>query len=351
MTLAINGRFYAAPLTGVQRYAIEITRRLVEQSDVVLLLPANANAELLPPNARAARGRLSGHAWEQLELRSMARAEGPHTLLHLAGTAPFGSHDDIVVIHDVLPLTHPQWFGRRFRMWRTVVLRAMARQAAHIITASEWARAEIVRELSVPADRISITTQGIEPFDEPASPELVASVRARLGLHGEFLLAVGAGDPRKNIPFLSEVVQEWRRRGGRSLELVAVGAPHRPWLAREAGPDSNVRMVGHVDDATMHALYTAASTLCFPSLAEGFGRPPIESIACGTPSITSNYDAVAEIADAATHVLPLDPMAWADALEQTTRSRTSEAERQALRARYNWDTAARQLLASCMACV
>jgi glycosyltransferase involved in cell wall biosynthesis len=350
MTLAINGRFYAAPVTGVQRYAIEITRHLAAQSDVVLLLPANARRELLPAKVRTVQGRLNGHAWEQLELRSMARRQGAPTVLHLAGTAPFRCDNDVVVIHDVLPLTHPQWFSRSFSLWRRVVLRAAGAHAAHITTSSKWARDEIVRELSVPADRITLTTQGLDPFSSPASAELVAAVRARLGLPDEFLLAVGAGDTRKNIAFMSGVLEEWRRRKGRPLELIAVGAPQRQWLASDSQSSNEFRTLGHVDDVTLHALYSAASTLCFPSLAEGLGRPPLEAIACGTPSVVADYGAVTEIADAVTRVVPLEVTAWADALEQTTLSRPSEATRQAVRARYNWDTAAEQVLAVCMAC-
>src|SRR5688572_294496 len=205
MRLGVNGRFYAAHRTGVQRFAVEIASRLLE--DATLFLPANAGPpDWLPRSTRVVRGRLSGHAWEQLELPRQIRASGCEVVLHMAGTAPIRTVGHVLVIHDVLPLTHPEWFTRAFRLWRRVVLQRSARKASAIVTVSECAREEIVRTLGVEPQRIWVARQGVEPFDHPASPAAVARVRKKYWLAGPFLLTVGAGDPRKNLPFLGRVL-------------------------------------------------------------------------------------------------------------------------------------------------
>src|SRR5436190_416831 len=162
MRLGINGRFYRAQVTGVQRFAIEITRRLTTQADVVLFLPADA-PEVAVPAKEQLRGHMRGHAWEQFELPGMMARAQCDTVLHMAGTAPLRCSGDVIMIHDVLPLTHPQWFSSSFRIWRRAVLERAVPRAAHVLTASEWSRREIMRSLHVPDARISLVTQGLEP--------------------------------------------------------------------------------------------------------------------------------------------------------------------------------------------
>jgi glycosyltransferase involved in cell wall biosynthesis len=349
MRLGVNGRFYAARVTGVQRFALEVASRVLE--DATLFLPAKAEPPPgLPSSARVVHGRLSGHAWEQLELPGLQRRAGCDAMLHMAGTAPLGSAGDVLVIHDVLPLTDPAWFSAGFRRWRGTVLRRASPRAARVVTVSEWARREILRTLRIAPHRVVVADQGLEPFDRPAAPDLVDSLRARRSLHGPFLLAVGAGDPRKNLPFLGRVLRRWRERGEEPPPLVVVGEPH-PHLFTPAGGwpgEVDVRLLGRVDDAELHALYTAASALCFPSRAEGFGRPPLEALACGTPAVVADYAAAREVLGDGACILPLDPDAWVDALRPLlSGARTNPPA--AVAARYRWDAAAERVREACEA--
>lgn len=348
MRLGVNGRFYAARVTGVQRFAREVAGRLLD--DATLFLPAGApEPGDLPGSTRVVRGRLSGHAWEQVELPAQVRRAGCDAVLHMAGTAPLASAGDVLVIHDVLPLTDPLWFSRGFRSWRRAVLHRAAPRAARVVTVSEWSRGEISRTLRVAPGRIVVAPQGIEPFERPAPPEEVARVRAERGLAGPFLLTVGAGDPRKNLPFLGRVLRRWRERGEEPPPLVVVGEP-APHLFTPAGgwpEDVDVRVLGRVDDAELHALYTAASVLCFPSRAEGFGRPPLEALACGTPAVVADYGAAAEVLGDTARIVPLDPDAWVDALGDVLGAGRRAEEGGALTARYRWDAAADAIREAC----
>ncbi|MBV9775147.1 MAG: glycosyltransferase family 4 protein [Gemmatimonadetes bacterium] len=350
MRLGVNGRFYAARVTGVQRFALEVADRLL--ADATLFLPGGVEPPAgLPATTRVVRGRLTGHAWEQVELPGQVRAAGVDTVLHMAGTAPLTSAGDVLVVHDVLPLTHPRWFSRGFRTWRRAVLRCAAPRASRVVTVSEWSRREITRTLGVAPGRVVVAPQGIEPFHRPATSEEVERVREARGLHGPFLLTVGAGDPRKNLPFLGRVLRRWRERAGDPPPLVVVGepAPHL-FTAAEGWPaDVDVRVLGRVDDAELHALYTAAGVLCFPSRAEGFGRPPLEAMACGTPAVVADYGAAAEVLGDGGRIVPLDPDAWVDALLPLVAHGRRATEGAALTARYRWDTAAETIREACEA--
>jgi glycosyltransferase involved in cell wall biosynthesis len=376
MRLALNGRFYTAPVTGVQRFAREIALRLCLREEVTLFLPAGV---AVPPElgeVPVVRGRLRGHAWEQLELpAAMARA-ACEVELHLAGTAPRCGARSVAVVHDVLPLTDPHWFGRRFRFWRRTVLRRALPSAARVLTVSRWSREEIARVLPVQRARIEIVSQGLDPFTAPASPERVAAVRARHELVGPYLLALGAGDPRKNVAFLQGVLARWREALAPAPRLVVVGEPAArlfpgtgaarpslPWRRPDASATrpsgrgasaasgGGVLHLGRVDDAELHALYTGAAAFCFPALAEGFGRPPLEAMACATPAIVADYGPAREVLGRGARILPLEPDAWVSALAELIHqgpAREALVERgRAWARRYRWDTAAQQVRAAC----
>ncbi len=371
MRIGINGRFLAAPLTGVQRFAVEVASRITGD-DVVLLLPGGVELPAaVPARAHVVRGRLPGHAWEQLELPAAARRAGCRAVLHLAGTAPLRSDGAVLAIHDVLPLTRPEWFGRRFRAWRRTVLRAAAPRAAAVITVTEWAREEIVRTLGVDRDRVHVVPQGIEPFDAPASIAEVTAMRRRRGLPAPFLLAVGAGDPRKNLAFLHGVLARWPSDPPPPLVVVgaaprrvhgsADGRPGRDAGAGDTAAGSgetsrrarDVRYIGRVDDDELRALYTAASALCFPSRAEGFGRPPLEALGCGTPALAADYGAAREAFGDAVPLLPLDPDAWVHALhplvcDGAARADAVERARHGVRIA-RWEETAARVEAVCRA--
>jgi glycosyltransferase involved in cell wall biosynthesis len=352
MRLAITGRFYGAEITGVQRFAREVTERLVQRTDVQLLLPRGVR---IPAGEAGAvrHGRLRGHIWEQLEAPGLARAARADLALHLSGTAPVRDGPAVIAVHDVLPITHPEWFSWRFARWYTFVLRNAAPRAEAIITVSEWSKREIVRTLGVAEGRVHVVLQGIGPFDEPASPASVATVRTRRQLPDRFVLTLGANDPRKNAGFVSDVMASWTRRWGDAPLVVVVGGRAPRVHGRSQADIAGALHLGRVDDEELRALYTAASAVCFPTKAEGFGRTPLEAAACGTPSLVANYGSAREAIDGAAVILPLDPAAWAESLHLLVNdSSARESVIQRARARtalMSWDTCASHVLDVCEA--
>lgn len=351
MNLAVNGRFLAAePITGVQRVGRRIVAALADTADVTLYLPRGVEAPEDLEACRVVRGRLSGVAWEQLELPARALGNGTGLSLDPANAGPVLGGRRVMVLHDVFPVTHPEWYTARFRQWFKQVVARSARRAVAIVMFSEWARQEAIRAIGLDPGRIVVARQGTAPFDGPPSEEEIRSTLSRLGLRPGYVLATGEGDPRKNTGFLRPVLDAMAE--AERPTVVLTGAPFRhvrpPAWPAEAFP---ARRLGFVPDRELRALYAGAGVFCFPSLAEGFGRPPLEAMACGTPVIAGRYGSAREVLGGAARILPLEPRAWADAIR---RMLTDPAERRrwADRGRrhaegWHWDRTARLVLDVC----
>ena len=352
LRIAVNGRYHAAPVTGVQRFAHEVVRRIARHADVTLLLPRGVEAPC-DVECDVVNGTLRGHAWERLELpRAAARLGG--VVLHPANTAAPTTGPYVLVLHDVLPLSDPAWFAAPFALWGRMTTPRAARGAARIVTVSEWSRRAICAATGVAGSRVLVAPQGLEPFTAPAGADEVAQVRARYDLPARFVLAVG-DDARKNVQFLVQVLEQWRDADADAPALVIAGSSQRhvhgsPRAAR-ADADANVRVLGRVTDGELRALYTAALALCSASHAEGFGRPPLEAIGCGTPVVAAPYGAAAEtLAGAASaRVVPLSGAAWVAALREVRSIPASvrAEDAAALHARWTWDGAAAVVLRAC----
>lgn len=357
MRIAVNARYLAAQVTGVQRFAREVGDRLAERDDIVWLVPADVEVPDVLRGREVVRGRLRGHAWEQTELPWRMRAARCDVCLSLAGTLPGAGGPHVGVVHDVLPLTDPQFFSPAFAAWYRIAVGRNARRAAGIVTVSRWSAAQIAATLGVPAERISVAGQGVAPFDHPASAEAVDRARASLGLQDRWILAGGWGDPRKNVSFLVEVMREWRRRDPAAPQLVVVGSTPSRVHGSSAGasPPGDVTLVGRVDDETLRALYTGATAFAFPSLAEGFGRPPLEAAACGTPALVAPYGPAVEVLGEHALVVPLETEAWITQLQRLDRNAAERAdlvERAAAVARSRtWEGAAATVLEACAAAI
>lgn len=353
MTLAVNGRFYAARVDGVQRVARHLVSELTRRIEVALYVPRDAE----PPGAvvqrsGVVRGVLRGPLWEHVELPACAVRDRPAFSLDPANAGPSWGGPRVLILHDVFPVTHPGWYARAFRLWFRATAVPAARRAARVVMFSEWAKRQAVRVLGIPDTRIAVITQGLAPFHAPPSDEVVRKVLARFRLEHGYLLASGAGDLRKNGAFI-EGVSRRLQAGGRRPQLVLVGASHSHIHARAPipGDQDGPRRLGYVTDHELRALYAAAGVFCFPSLAEGFGRPPLEAMGCGAPVLAAPYGCAAEVLGRGARILPLDPNAWADAIalllgDGEARRRQVEAGR-AHASRFRWDTAARQLLEAC----
>jgi len=238
-----------------------------------------------------------------------------------------------------------------------LTVRRTARRAAHVIAPSEFTRRDLIETYKLdPARVTAIPLAASEHFRPVEDAGEIERVRRLYGIAGEYVLAVGSIQPRKNLARLVRAYSGLRRERGRSNlpQLVLVGK--QAWLygetlraVEEEGVRDCVRMTGYVSEADLPALYTGALCFAYPSYFEGFGLPPLEAMRCGTPVLVGDRTSLPEVVgDAALTADPFDTGALARALARLIDDAALRAE---LRARglkrasaFDWRDTARMTL-------
>src|SRR5215467_3028832 len=263
---------------------------------------------------------------EQIAIPIDVRREGidlfhaPHYVL-----PPLTPCTSVVTIHDCIHLRFPQYLPNRIgyayaraQMWTAT------HRAARVITVSEASKRDILRYFRVPESRIDVIYNAIDDrFWQQPDDEEIARARERFRLDNPFVLYAGNIKPHKNLERLIEAFHLLRQDAVfRDVQLLIIGdeiskyatlrrAVHRHKLHK------HVRFFGFVSDRTLAALYRLADVFVFPSLYEGFGLPPLEAMASGTPVITSNVSSLPEVVgDAALMIDPYEPADIADAMQR-----------------------------------
>jgi glycosyltransferase involved in cell wall biosynthesis len=328
--IVCNVRVLRAPLTGVQRYTLELLKR---KPDTVRTVEA----------PEVMKGSFLGHVWEQAVLPIEARGQ---LLWSPASTGPICVRNQVVTVHDIAPIDCPEGYSPCFRRWYGRQWRLLLPRVRAIISVSEFTKQRLIETFGLAGDSIHVTPLGVDHdrfFPQP--PDRVEALRRKLSLPENFAVFVGALSARKNIVRLLEAWSQCQQSGF-ALIIAGGGGPNHV-LAGTNAPTlpPNARLLGRIDDADLPTLLTAAGAFVYPSLYEGFGLPPLEAMACGTPCLVANGTAIPEVtADAALRVDPLDV---ADIARGLTKILGDAALRRELRAKglqhaagYTWDKTA-----------
>ncbi len=314
---------------GIGTYIRNLLRQLAEldrDTEYVLLARPEDRCALssLGENFRCVTETASNYSvTEQLRIPWAIRRErvelfhAPHYVL-----PPLVSCRSVVTIHDCIHLMFPQYLPSRLAYaYARTSIAAAAKRATRILTVSESSKRDILKYVDVPADKIHVIYNAYDPrFGVEPREEDVVRVRERYQLHDEFVLYAGNVKPHKNLGRLIEAFHHVRDRGLDHLKLVLIGDDISKGAALRRAVHQHqlhkyVRFLGYLPEDTLAVLYRLAGVFVFPSLYEGFGLPPLEAMASGTPVVTSNVSSLPEVAgDAALLVDPYDPIAIADGI-------------------------------------
>ena len=353
LRLVIDGSGLERPRAGVGVYTTEILHAMsVDRPDAQLVVfgPRGGGAHV--PDATyhlLPQTRLIGR---HLQWPATMRKLEPDAYFGPAGAMPLGRVDrpSVITVHDLAIYRNHDWFpGRQPLSTRLVVPRSVLR-AGVVITPSESTARDVVDIFGLDRGRIRVIRHGVSPRLRPATAEEVADARRRLRLPERFILFVGTVEPRKNLETLLEAWATMRDRP----DLVVVGS--WGWLYEDVrermsrlGP--KLHHLDSVDPAELPAIYSAARVLAHPAWYEGFGLPPLEAMACGTPVVVSDTSSLPEVVDEAGLVVPAgEPEGWRKALERVVEDGALAADlrrRGILRAaQFTWSRAAHQTWAA-----
>lgn len=289
------------------------------REDLPGTLPAGVRA--VGPRAPA---RLLHELWARTEVPRAAWLAGRFDVLHAPNFVlpPTGRAAGVVTVHDLGYLRVPETVSRASARYRELVPRSL-RRADLVLTPSRAMADEVIGEYGIEPDRVLPTPLGVDPawFDAPREHRPAA-------LPDRYLLFVGTVEPRKDLPGLLaayRLLLDDEATGPDVPPLVLVGpSGWGPALDLAGVPKDRVRSLGYLEEHQLRPVVAGATALCFPSLYEGFGLPPLEALAAGTPVVASGIAAVREVVGALVDlpdppvrlVPPRDPAALATALRR-----------------------------------
>jgi glycosyltransferase involved in cell wall biosynthesis len=355
--------------SGIGTYVRNLVRHLarLDQETTYLLFCNEADeptlrdlaANFVPVVDGAARYGVREHFSIPMKLRRLGAGllHSPHYVRPLLCTVP-----TVVTIHDCIHLLFPQYLPSRmaFRYARFMMGSAV-RRSAIVFTVSEASRRDILRFYPwADPGKVQVVPNAIDAeLLRSPGPDEMERVRERYQLRGRFVLFAGNVKPHKNLERLIRAFARVRgQEGNEDLRLVLIGDDVSRYgslrrTVEEAGVRQDVRFFGFVPHGTLAALYRMAAVFAFPSLYEGFGLPPLEAMACGTPVLTSRISSLPEVTgDGA---LLVDPYSEEEIAQGIARLLDDEAlrhrlvERGLLRAAsFSWERSVRSIHAGYM---
>ncbi|WPV02348.1 glycosyltransferase family 1 protein [Mucilaginibacter sp. cycad4] len=342
--IIVNARFLTQKLTGAQRFAIEIAKRLkTMMPGVVFVAPLNViHHELATQLNVIIIGKHKGVAWEQIDLPLYLKKINKPLLINLCNVAPLFYNNQVITIHDVAFLVNPQWFSKNFVRFYKFLIPQISKKAKLIFTVSEFSKAEIIKYLHVDATKIKVIYNGVSGLLSPIPVKTD---------YGEYVLTVGSIDKRKNIMNLAQAFGLIKHKG---TKLIIVGDSNA--IFNNAGNENlkahqDIIFTGRVNDHELAGLYEEARLFVYPSLYEGFGIPPLEAMAHSCPTIVSDIDSLHEVCgDASIYVNPLNVTDIAKGIDllfddAVLRDTLVINGKQNIK-RFSWETSARQIVNS-----
>jgi len=287
---------------GVRRYTVEVISRILTSASDKFIVYYDSKKHLgtfkADQKVVPVFNPLFRIAWDYFYL-PRALKKDDIDLIHYfkPATTPFKKPLAVATMYDVIPLLHPETQTKiQLSYWKKQ-LPLVAKTCAHLITISQSAKNDIVNLLQVEPEKITVTPLGVDEKFKRASEEEIKAVKNKYSLNAPFFLFVGTIEPRKNVARLLK-----------AFISISEKIPHELVIAGKWGwryedvkevlanskAKNKIKILSYVEGKDLVPLYSAADVFVFPSLYEGFGLPPLEALACGTPVITSNISSLPE---------------------------------------------------------
>jgi glycosyltransferase involved in cell wall biosynthesis len=359
MRLAINATEIGRRRGGNESYLTGLLQGLVEvgavESTSLLVTPDGLAA--LPDIMSAAYPtmnvgpyrQLPFYLWQQTYYLVRRRPDWYLSTFFLPPVTPCRA---AVLVHDMSFRAHPEYFPPFIALYMRILTGLAIHRAERVIALSEFTRREILRFHPAVSEKTVVVLPGIDATFHPASGADDAATLAPYGLAPGYILALGNIHPRKNLARLLDAYALLRRQRADVPPLVWAGMPR--WSSADLvarAQAAGVLLPGFIAQSAMPALYRQAALLVYPSLYEGFGLPPAEALACGTPVVTSNTTSLPEaVGKAALTVDPTDVNALAEAMTRLLEDADLHAALCSAglmwTQRFTWPTTAQNLLAA-----
>lgn len=311
MKIGIDCRMYSSSFTGIGRYVFELTRnifQLDQKNEYVLFFNEPEYSLFTPPNQRVTKIKVNARHYsfsEQTRFLNLLNKEHLDLMHFTHFNAPLlYRRPSIVTIHDLTLSFFP---GKKMtsplhRLAYHLIINNAVRKAKKVIAVSKNTKKDIEKLLKIPAQKIEVIYEGIdENFTRPISAEFIESAKKKFAIDKPYLLYTGVWRSHKNLPNLLRAFKILVEEYGFDGYLVITGRKdpfYEPEIieqTRSLQIDNNVVFTGLVSEDELPALYRGAAVYVFPSYYEGFGLPPLESMAAGTPVASSDRSCMPEI--------------------------------------------------------
>lgn len=311
MKIGIDARVLQQDITGVGNNIIQIIKDIAKLDDTTKFFlffsarPSSSTIRELGIFSKVIVPTKHGIVWEQIKV-PVAIKKHEIDIYHAPWNVglPFRKVCKYVVtINDLIPLEMEDYFAsRKTKLFYRCRIDVSAKRSDKIITLSNYSKRKILEHFNVPKGKIAVVPCGVSNLFRPLQDlKVLEQVKEQYDLRDKFLLYVGGFDARKNIEVLIKAFDHYLRQTDRKdSRLVLVGAknvyfPKLRELVLSLGISDKVTFTGYVPNSDLVSLYNLAEALVYPSSHEGFGLPPLEAMACGTPVITSNISSLPEV--------------------------------------------------------
>ena len=337
----INGKFLSQPQTGVQRYAFEIIRELLQlRDDIQVVCPQK---KFLVPETHQIPlvhiGQKHGFYWEQFELPKWLKKQNKPLLINLCNSAPLYYQPSFVAIHDLATIHHPEWFSLKFSCFYRKMLPLLAKRSEKIITVSKQIQKEIAIEFSVEIDKIEVLFNGLPHiFHENKQNSTVIHKKKQI-------LTVGSFDPRKNFHLMMEAFLDTKLLS--DYTLVFVGRPSDLFtfnsLKVEEPDVSRIKILVNITDQELLELYKESEIFISLSAYEGFGIPVLEALSMNCKILISDIPVYRELFSDYAQFTSLDKEAVVASLTKVVQSENIVQSTESIFSKYSYSEAAKSL--------